>query len=199
MPLVDVYTAVIPDEVCIGKLYPEQRWIEIEGCASEKVRRQKYCVWKLLEYALERSLGLDVEQMHFERGENGKWTADGVYFSLSHSDNVVAVCVSRAAVGVDVERVTDRLEAVRRKFLTKGEESEYCTQDDKRGYLAEKWTQKESIFKMLGGKRFVPSAVITDDYTAKSIRLNGADGYILSVAAEDLTNLRVYQNVDYKL
>lgn len=198
LPIVDVYTAKIPDEVKIDKVYPKQRAAEIENCGSEKVKREKYCVWKLLEYALNRSFGLRLKKLRFDKTENGKWRTDECFFSLSHSDGIVAVAVSRKAVGVDVEKISDKLEAVKDRFLTEKELSEYNIGEDKLLYLAEKWTQKESVFKMQGGKSFSPRALQADDFVTKSIRLKDDQKYVLSVAAENLKMTRIYQDVsDY--
>ena len=199
LPIVDIYTAKIPDEVRISKLSPKQRAAEIENCGSEKVRREKYCVWKLLEYALNRSFGLCMKKLRFDKDENGKWRTEGCCFSLSHCDGVVAVAVSRKEVGVDVEKITDRLEAIKQKFLTEKELDEYSLQTDKTLYLAEKWTQKESIFKMQGGKGFVPNKLQADEFTTRSMRLKENEDYVLSVAAADLKLVRTYQNVSYDL
>lgn len=199
MPIVDVYTAKIPEEVVIKKLYNKQRSAEIACCTSEKVKREKYCVWKLLEYALNHSFGLNPKKTAFEKDECGKWHTEGYCFSLSHCDGIVAVAVSRKEVGVDVERACDRLESIKHKFLTEKEGEEYSRQSDKTAYLAEKWTQKESIFKMQGGKGFTPDKIQTEDFTTKSICLDGDSDYVLSVCADNLKQLRIHQNVDCDL
>lgn len=198
LPIVDIYTAEIPDELKTEKIYPKQRAAEIESCGSEKVKREKYCVWKLLEYALNRSFGLRLKKLRFDKTENGKWQTDGCFFSLSHCDGVVAVAVSRKEVGVDVEKITEKLEAAKDRFLTKEESAEYALREDKLLYLAEKWTQKESVFKMQGGKSFLPTAIQADEFTTKSLRLKEKEEYVLSVAAADVKMVRTYQNVsDY--
>lgn len=196
MPIVDVYTAKIPDDIVLESIYPAQRMQEIENCKNERVKKEKYCVWKLLEYALHRSYGLCMQKMHFEKQENGKWTTDGCHFSLSHCDGIAAVAVSRKEVGVDVEKATDRMEKLKEKILTEKELSQYAEKEDKISYLAEKWTQKESIFKMLGGKAFAPDAIQADEYKTHTCRIKDLDGYVLSVAADEIKLVRTYHNVD---
>ena len=196
LPIVDVYTAKIPDGLKMKKLTCKQRWQEIESCTNEKVKREKYCAWKLLEYALFHTFGLSAKKLNFTKNESGKWLTDDCYFSISHCRGMVAVCVSRKKVGVDVERVCDRLESIKHKFLTQSESEKYDNQADKKVYLAEKWTRKESIFKMLGGKAFAPNTIETANYNTRSMRLKADEDYLLSVAAEDLRLLRVHQNVD---
>lgn len=196
MPIVDVYVAKIPENVQIKALYPEARTQEIENCKSEKVRREKYCVWRLLEYALRRSYGVNMQKLPFAKTENGQWTTTDYFFSLSHCDGVVAVALSRKAVGLDVEKITDKMEKIKNKILTEAELSQYEGQADKLLYLTEKWTQKESIFKMQGGKAFSPDKIQTSDYKTHTTPLKNFDGYILSVAADEIKLVRTYQNVD---
>lgn len=197
MPIVDVYVAKIPDEIPQERLYPEARMQEIESCKSERVRREKYCAWKLLEYALNRSFGLCMQKIRFEKSENGKWTTENCFFSLSHCDGVAAVAVSRREVGVDVEKIADRMEKIKRKFLTEDELCQYDEQEDKSLYLAEKWTQKESVFKLQGGKTFSPNEIRADEYKTHTVRLKDFDGYVLSVAADEIKLVRTYPNVNY--
>jgi phosphopantetheine--protein transferase-like protein len=118
------------------------------------------------------------------------------FFSLSHCEEVVAVAISRKPVGLDVEKVSDRMEKIKDKILTQREFTRYEEREDKSLYLAEKWTQKESIFKMQGGKAFIPNKIETEDYKTHTARLKDLDGYLFSVAADEVKLVRTYQNVD---
>ena len=197
MPIVDLYVTKIPDEVTLSPVYPIARTQEIDNCKNDRVKREKYCAWRLLEYALRRSFGLCLSKMPLKKGDDGKWVADDCFFSLSHCDGVVAVAVSRKPVGVDVEKITDKMEKIKTKFLTEKELCQYVEQTDKSLYLAEKWTQKESIFKQHGGKAFLPDKIETSEYKTHTARLKDFDGYVFSVAADEIKLVRSYQNVDY--
>ena len=199
MPIVDIYVAKIPENIAWNPLYPEVRAQEIENCKSAKVKKEKYCVWRLLEYALRRSYGIHAQKQHFTKDENGKWTTTDCFFSLSHCDDVVAVAVSRKPVGLDVEKISDRMQKIKDKILTDDEILQYETQEDKLLYLTEKWTQKESIFKMQGGKAFAPDKIVTSEYQTKTMGLKNFSGYILSVAAEEIKLVRTYQSIDATL
>ena len=122
---IQVYYAKIPAQYGRDTLYPPARQWEIEACASEKVRKEKYYAWKLLERAVQDFLGASITDLRFTKSENGKWKSDRVEFSLSHSASAVAVALSNAPVGVDIQRVaplkrTDFL----RKVLTEEELAE---------------------------------------------------------------------------
>ena len=196
MPIIDVYVAKIPSQATPKPVYPDARAQEIQACKNERVKIEKYCVWQLLAYALHRSYGVNMQKLPFAKDENGKWTTPDYFFSLSHCEEVVAVAISRKPVGLDVEKVSDRMEKIKDKILTQREFSRYKEREDKSLYLAEKWTQKESIFKMQGGKAFIPNKIETEDYKTHTARLKDLDGYLFSVAADEVKLVRTYQNVD---
>lgn len=199
MPIVDVYTAEIPDILKIGSVFPSERECEIRSVSNERVRKEKYCVWKLLEYALERSLGLKLKKMQLSKTDTGKWIAEECYFSLSHSENAVAVAVSRAPVGVDIERVrATRGEAFARKILTEAEACEFSTlkEDERDSFILEKWCIKEASFKRSGNPLFEPSKISESDSESLSKLVTvGTDSYILAVCTATPEKLRLFENV----
>ena len=52
MQKVRVYCALMPNGIGERELYPKERMNEINECKSESVKREKYRVWELLEYAI---------------------------------------------------------------------------------------------------------------------------------------------------
>lgn len=178
-----VYIAKIPQSVSVAPVFPPSREREIAACKNMRVRTEKYCVWKLLEYALEHGVGLQLKNLHFSKTEHGKWQAEECCFSLSHSGEWAAVAVSKCAVGVDVEKSSPKLLSARRKFLTERESEAWqalSTEEAKTEFLLEKWTQKESIFKAYGEGGFAPARISADDYPTRTFVLE--NGYVLSVA-----------------
>ncbi len=115
----------------------------INSIRDPKRKKQSFFVWKLLEYVSKKQFGCD--KIDGEAEQNGKWRIKGVdfKFSLSHSDNIVAVAVSDASVGVDVEKYSDTIMKVR-KFLLKNGEKDCCCDTEKLILL---WTERESFFK----------------------------------------------------
>jgi len=193
----DLYIAPIPKGE-IGTVVPALRQEQLEKTNHAGLRRQRYFVWKLLEYALNRSFGLKMENLVFSRDENGKWSCDGCCFSLSHCKEAVAVAVSRKPVGVDIEPmtrpVTQRLGA---KILTPRELQELETLPPAKhdSYLLEKWSAKESLFKAGNEKNFVPRQLETEKGVATKRLEIGEKTYICTVASEDISCLRVYENI----
>lgn len=205
----EVFVAEIPHGVAVGEVFPPRRNDEIASCGSLKTKIEKFCVWKLLEYALS-TRGFSVEKLHFSQTERGKWDCDVCRFSLSHSHGLVAVALSDAPVGVDLERIAPlkNRERVAEKLLSPTETAAYSAmldgkEIDKTGstsvrvsgkktaipepadeFLLKAWTRKEAAFKLGGNSVFIPAK--TDTEQVATARLSASDGdYFLSVATED--------------
>ena len=54
--MIDVYIAKLPEIELNEPLACLERQIEIDGVANERARREKYYVWRLLEYAIKAAL-----------------------------------------------------------------------------------------------------------------------------------------------
>lgn len=197
LPVVDVYIAKIPNDITFGTIVPKTREKEIMAYAHTQVKRQKYCAWKLLEYALNSSFGLPMSALKFEKDAHGKWSTSDCCFSITHCGAFVAVAVCRAKVGVDLESRSKKLLTASRKFLTEQEKLVLQTLEEAEqlDYLAGIWTQKESIFKAFGEGGFIPSKIQADEYCTQIRTLK--DGLILTVATEQAACIRYYDNVEY--
>ena len=85
-------------------------------------------------------------------GEDGKPKAEGVFFNLSHSGNLVICAVAETEVGCDVEKIVKAPEGVAERFFHK-DEAAYVKEGtgqerDERFFRI--WTMKESYIKMTG-------------------------------------------------
>ncbi|MBE5754437.1 MAG: 4'-phosphopantetheinyl transferase superfamily protein [Clostridiales bacterium] len=198
VPIVDVYTAVIPKDAKLSNLYPKERQQDIDACSNERVKKEKYYAWKLLEYALKDKYSLNICDVNFEKSKAGKWTCDKCYFSISHSSDVVAVAVSDSAVGIDVEQNDNVKENAIIKVLTNSELKQFdvIKNDDRISFLLTKWVQKESIFKAGKEQKFLPSKIDTTLYSVKIKNLNVfAKEYILGVCSIPNGIMRFHENV----
>ena len=188
----DVYVAQFDKAVEVQPVLPPIRQQMIDGCQDATHKQQSYCVWLLLDYALKQKCGKGVDAFTFTVDGNGKWSSDnGVSFSLSHSENVVAVALSSKAVGVDVEAVNCKRFNARLadRILTENERSIYnnvtrATREAQPRLLAEFWTAKESVFKRDGGNAFVASGIDTtsQNVACQTVTFDG-ETYIVSVAS----------------
>ena len=141
-----VYLAKIPKNPVLSAVLPVERQIEISFADSKKVKAQKYYVWKLLEHALGKHFP-NISVSSAKKRVDGKWLVDGVYFSLSHTENLVCVAVSEKPVGVDAQKTS----AVTERAVS------FVLSDGERGFVEENslsfaqvWTMKEAIFKRDG-------------------------------------------------
>ena len=190
-PVLAVFTAPIPNTVCVAGVYPPLRNDDIASCTSAKVRTEKYCAWKLLEYALLQAFGKDMREVSFTKSPDGKWNCDFCYFSLSHSENMVAVAVADCPVGVDIEKIGNlkNQSRVAEKILSETELAEYkriaLCDDSAKEFLLDVWTKKESLFKLDGKGGFIPHCVSAFTDGVFTRKINAEDGvYFLSVACD---------------
>ena len=191
-----VYVASIPKNLTVEEVYHKERQIEIESVSSDEVKKEKYFVWKLLLFAIQKLLGDREDRISFAKKESGKWACDRCEFSLSHSKGVVCVAVSSFPVGVDIEKVEKPKRDISRKILSNEEleKFESLEQKERDRFLISRWTNKESIFKMKDNKTYSFEELKSygDDVFQKFIEVNGEE-FSLSVC------LKTHLYVDYQL
>ncbi len=198
--VLDVYIAEIPDVgIDAVDIIPPSRKSEIESVKNASVKRQKYYVWKLLQYALDHSFGYKMSDMSFERRENGKWTSPCCFFSLSHTDTLAVAAVSDSEVGVDIENVSHRFRSrMEEKILTGGERAELSnieTEEQRSEYLIRKWTVLESVFKFSGESPLpVNENQCFPDTESVLLELCG-EKYYLSATSKCLDKMRIFDNI----
>lgn len=194
-----VYVARLPSELAFLPLYPKARDEEVRAVKNERLRRQKYYAWKLLEYALQDAFGDHFFDLDFQKKDGGKWTSSKRCFSLSHSRNALAVAVANEPVGVDVEWQNSEKSVAMERGLTELEKAELKSvlPPERTAYLTDKWVAKESIFKLAGKGRFVPSKIAETDavLTKGQIAVCGEE-YSLAVATEKKVCVKVIERID---
>lgn len=199
MPIVDVYIAQLPDRDGDAPLACPLRQAQLAEITNQEAKREKYFVWKLLEYALERSLGLKIGDLTFTQGENGQPVTDKVKFSLSHSKGALAVAISRSAVGVDIEKMDiPRHPQLPRRTMTDAEFAAFAQlpPEEKDGYFVKLWTAKEALFKAAGEDRFVASSWDTAKGSFRTYEKTVAGSlYALSVATATPEKIRIFEDV----
>ena len=199
-PFVDVYIAQIPNDKELKTVYPPSRQDEILSVSNEKVRREKYFVWKLLEYALDRTFGKKITDINFIKMDCGKWCCDVCEFSISHSHNAVCVAISTSPVGVDIEKIQTPKVDVSRKILSPTQLVEYASYnaDDKVKFLINAWTKKESLFKKQNARLLTREQNNTqEDYVFQKTVFVANEPYSLSVATDISDNIKIYEKIDF--
>ena len=187
---IDIYFAHIPEALKICTVFPKERNDEINAASNERVKREKYAAWLLLEFALRESLGLTLGEAAISKASNGKWNSKKCEFSISHSSSCVVVAISHDPLGIDIEPLgKERSDTFAKKVLTEEEFLLFSSApDEKKDELfLTRWCAKEAIFKMQGGEAFAPSRIetLTENVITKRLLVSKKE-YVYAVAcAED--------------
>lgn len=175
-----------------------------------KDRKQSLGAGLLLKKCLEE-YGIDIEEIRC--GEHGKPEIDGIYFNLSHSQDMVVCVVSDKPVGCDIEKIGEERKGIAERFFTKNERSYLESFDSERRNreFYRLWTMKESYIKMTGeGTNLALDRVEFEILDNVNVYRDGkscscyikeyeVSGYKLTVCAEcsefsDLTIENLYKN-----
>lgn len=192
--MLDIYIALIPDDIVISDVYPKLRNDEIAGVKNETVKIEKYCVWRLLSSAVQSSLGRSIETFEFDKLPSGKWVSNSFYFSLSHSSGTVAVIISDKPVGIDIQEVKKANESLAKRIMTDEEFSSFSVQDlnQKDTYFTELWAKKEAIYKYGGHEYFTPSSSDTFNSGAVSFEYTANENkYVIAYKSDSTESPKI--------
>lgn len=108
----------------------------------------------------------DLENMAF--GAHGKpYLPDcPVHFNLSHSGDWVALSLSSAPVGCDIQEIRPYQPALAKRFFSEKEQAMLEAATDKQRCFFRLWTLKESYIKAMGAGLAMPLATFTAGETA---------------------------------
>ena len=122
-----------------------------------KRKKQSVLVWKLLSFCLEKYFS--IEKPTYSLSNDGVWSLEdkSFLFSLSHSENFVAVAISDNNIGVDVEKYDDKILKLRNKFDYQGDDKLVIS------LLTTEWTKRESLFKAKFGNNFFNKDLCDED------------------------------------
>lgn len=189
-----VLYAGIPDGDMSSSLYPPERDDEVRACKSERVKQEKYYVWKLLGLAVKEWLNLEIDNFKFTKTDNGKWICPDFCFSLSHTDGAVCVAVSRYPVGVDIERAREIRQTMYSRVLTEREMEhiDSLADDEKNAFFLDAWVKKESLFKRDGGECLNPrkNESLGADAVTHRVTISGSD-YLIGLSSVDNENYEI--------
>ncbi len=148
-------------------LYPTARQEELDSVTDAALFAQKQTTWRLLECAVQNSMGVPLSALHLARQENGKWTSEECFFSLTHTKELAAVALSSQPVGIDMELIPaffarfaneEKRRALQEKICAAGEETTEVNA------LLHLWLKKESAYKYAGSGAFRPKHICVREY-----------------------------------
>ena len=107
----------------------------------------------LVRLAIKKEYGINLKNINFSHEEKGKpYLSDypSVHFNVSHSGDVVVCAVSDSPVGVDVEKIREVKENVKKKVCTEEEFEKLKLSSDEDAEFIKLWTMKEAVVKKRG-------------------------------------------------
>ena len=120
-------------------------WEEYDSFASEAIRHR----WLSSRYAVQQVSQQSPLKLIKETSGKPILLESENHISLSHCDGYVAAIHGDVPVGIDVERISQRVQKIKNYFL-RDEELELLGEENEALILA--WSAKESIFKWYGKK-----------------------------------------------
>lgn len=139
------------------KTLSEYRIAKIDKCKLLKNKAQSLGVGYILSDLL-RDRGIDEKKVCYMENEHGKpFLKDytDIYFSISHSDSIVAVILDEKPCGIDVEKRKPYSQAVVNRVFCENdkklmEQAAGNHYDEAANLFAKIWTRKEAIGKLSG-------------------------------------------------
>ena len=176
-------TDELNNDIVYGKLYslvPKERQKKADRLVKREDKNLCVASFVLLQKALENESITDFEVLIGSNGKPYLKEREDVFFSISHSGNVVMCAVSPKEVGCDIQKIKDVNLSVCERFFSK-EETEYIkAQKDQNDAFIRVWTLKESYAKLTG--KGLESGF--DDVKSKDVcfkEFDAVDGYRCSV------------------
>lgn len=136
----------LPADMSDGWMAALSGWVTAaEAAAAEGFAPRRRCEYLTWRAAVRQELGRGVAISYAANG--APQTDCGVHIGVSHSRNIVALCMGDEPCAVDTEPLDRNFERVRRRYMS-AEES--ALSDDPR-LAAAVWCAKETLYK-LGGR-----------------------------------------------
>ncbi|HCQ29249.1 MAG TPA: hypothetical protein DIU39_03120 [Flavobacteriales bacterium] len=110
---------------------------------TKNINNQRIILQKAIKYYLTQKIFPDTDII---KDENGKpYLTNNKHLSVSHSENMACVVFSDKNCGVDIEKISDKVLRVKRKFINNDESKRFP--NDKNS-LTLMWCCKESLYKL---------------------------------------------------
>ena len=147
--------------------------------------------------ASRKLIGLINPDLRISYKENIPILSDNRNISISHSDEIVTVLISKEnGIGVDVEKINNKVHSVASKFLSSNE-IQFFEKEPSTRQLIRAWTAKEAVYKALRkpGINFSDN-IILDKFNDKA---KSANAKFISSDQETTFKLYFYDLDDYCL
>jgi len=85
-------------------------------------------------------------QLHRLPSGRPELSIPGLFISISHAGDYAAVALSKSPIGIDVEKIGNRIERIQHKFMNEYEKTLLMDEKDIR-WMHTVWSAKEALFK----------------------------------------------------
>lgn len=123
-------------------------WREYHQIAVPAIRLQ----WLASRFALQQVAKSREMDVHKDIYGKPHLVNDSRFISISHCQGYAAAIAANLSVGVDVERVSSRVQRIKDRFLSPQEQTLMGMGD---AALMLAWSAKESVYKMYGAKKLL--------------------------------------------
>ena len=171
------------------------KYVNVDNKRLEKIKKSSNQLFikeqlgsnLLLNDILENNYFEDIKKLEYIYNESGKpYLKDkNLYFSLSHSNGIVALTVSKEEIGLDIELIKPVKDALAKRIMTTEEYNIYNSLDKNKKitYFYEVWTSKEAYVKKIGSSitLTLSNIEIDEDILIKRINIDNNE-YMLAVS-----------------
>ncbi|MBQ3041498.1 MAG: 4'-phosphopantetheinyl transferase superfamily protein [Clostridia bacterium] len=123
------------------------------SCQKKKRKIEHDLAYSTLNCMLD-DIGIEIYEILYN--ENGKpyLKDEDIHFSISHTDGLVAVCISDSPVGIDCEKINpsykEKIEHFSKRYFKENEADLIKSSDDMLLEFYKVWTTKEAYIKKHG-------------------------------------------------
>lgn len=183
----DIATVCEEDfEILFQEMSP-QRQDKCNRMIKELAKKQCIAADHITRVALSETLNCSAKDIDIKLSPSGKPYLEGnpVYFSVSHSENLVACVVSNRPVGIDVEFIRPIPPSIQERICTEAELKHlrsFKNEEERNLRFFTLWTRKEALFKRNGTlpRNDRGNDVLTPDGDF-AFQTHVRDGYVISV------------------
>lgn len=141
-----------------GLVLTETQQGQLSALRAEAARESFLAVRQLL-----RGLGYAPESLYYD--SHGKpYLADGRHISISHSFDRVGVLLSDEPMGLDIERLREKIVRIAPKFTPWQWQDKGLTQAEVVRHLTQIWSAKEAGFKVHGNPTITLNDITVSDF-----------------------------------
>lgn len=151
--MVAIYCLDIRNKTPLVKL-PKEVISHINKYKNNEFKKISKLGWSFLFKLLKDKYHLNLVKDRVTFNKNGKpyLKSESLFFSLSHSLNLIAIAISSKDIGVDIEKLipNEISNTLYKRILNKNQIKQYLKSKNKLDYLTKVWTKKESYIKNKG-------------------------------------------------